>query len=240
MLNTSIPVVFSHATHIAYEDAILLRSTNQHISITPETEMALAIGFPHSAWIMDQASLGVDSHGMVSTDIVTQARMWLQITRLRINDHLLEEWIIPSSTPMSVVQAFLLATRNGGLALHRLDLGVLSVGATADVIIWDGTSPSMLGWIDPVAAIILHSNVGDVEHVLVDGRFVKRDYKLVAKGYDIVKLRFLEAARRVHDDWREFPYPERQEFFTTGARFQDPVQVDVVAGDGTGYGRLYV
>ncbi|KAF5013562.1 hypothetical protein FDECE_422 [Fusarium decemcellulare] len=240
MLNTSIPVVFSHATYMTHESAMLLRSTNQHISITPETEIGMGIGHPHSSLIMDQASLGIDTHAYASTDLVTQARLWLQSTRAKINDQILENWEIPVSSPMSISQAFLLATRNGGLALRRPDLGVLSVGAKADIVVWDGTSLGMLGWLDPVAAVMLHSNSGDAEHVLVDGKFVKRDGKLIVGDLGRVKARFLEAAKRAHDDWREIPYPERQELFSTGARLRDPDPVDVQAGDGTGYGQLFL
>ncbi|KAL2688948.1 hypothetical protein Neosp_002998 [[Neocosmospora] mangrovei] len=196
MLNTSIPVVFSHATHLTHESAMLLRSTNQYISITPETEMGMGIGHPHSALILDQAALGVDSHAYASTDLVTQARLWLQSTREKINDQLLQHWEIPASTPMSVAQAFLLATRSGGLALRRSDLGVLSAGAKADLVVWDGTGLGMLGWLDPVAAVMLHSNAGDAEHVLVDGKFLKRDRKLIVRDLERVKARFLKAAKQ--------------------------------------------
>ncbi|KAH6988105.1 hypothetical protein BKA56DRAFT_630056 [Ilyonectria sp. MPI-CAGE-AT-0026] len=240
MLNTSIPVVFSHSVYITHESAMLLRSTNQYISITPETEMGMGIGHPHSALIMDQAALGVDTHAYASTDLVSQARLWLQSTREKINNQVLENWEIPATTPMSAAQAFLLITRSGGLALRRPDLGVLSVGAKADIVVWDATGPSMLGWLDPVAAVILHSNPGDVEHVLVDGKFVKRDHKLTAADLGGVKDRFLKAARRAQNDWREIPYPEKQEFFSTGARLRDPDRVDVQAGNGTGYGQLYL
>jgi cytosine/adenosine deaminase-related metal-dependent hydrolase len=189
---------------------------------------------------MDQAALGVDTHAYGSTDLLTQARLWLQSTRARINDEILRNWQIPATSPMSVGQSFLLATRNGGLALRRPDLGVLSVGAKADVVVWDGTSLSMLGWVDPVAAVMLHSNAGDVEHVLVDGKFVKRHNKIVAGNLEKTKARFLKAAKRAQDDWRKIPYPEREELFSTGARLRDPEPVDVQAGDGNGYGQLFL
>jgi cytosine/adenosine deaminase-related metal-dependent hydrolase len=190
--------------------------------------------------ILDQAALGVDTHAFQSSDLVSQARLYLQSTRSAVTDQLFRKWQIPKSNPMSVVQAFLLATRNGGLALRRPDLGILSVGAKADVVVWDGTSPSLLGWLDPVAAIIQHSNVGDVEHVLVDGKFVKRNHKLVVGDYASVQSKFLEAAKRIQDDWRQIPRPGFPERSTTGALFADPDQVDITAKNGTGYGQLYV
>jgi hypothetical protein len=64
---------------------------------------------------------------------------------------------------------------------------VLVEGAKADIVVFDGTSPNMLGWDDPVAAVILHSNPGDVEHVLVNGEFRKRDFKLVVPGITSLK-----------------------------------------------------
>ena len=74
---------------------------------------------------------------------------------------------------MSVNQAFMLATCNGGLALRRPNLNVIAKGAKADIVVWDGMSPGLLGWDDPVEAIIFHPHVDDIKHVLVDGTFVK-------------------------------------------------------------------
>ena len=102
---------------------------------------------------------------------------------------------------MSVEQAFLLATRAGGLALRRPDLGVITKGAVADLCFFDGTSPSLLGWYDPVAAVILHANVGDISDVIVDGHFVKRDGRLTASGYEDVKERFLKSVKKIQEVW---------------------------------------
>ncbi|GJC93234.1 amidohydrolase [Colletotrichum higginsianum] len=236
----NIPVVFSHGSYVTLKDTLLLRSTNQFLSITPESEMGFGLGRPTSSMAMDQAALGVDTHAFSSSDLVTQARMFLQTTRSAVTDELFRKWQAPGSNPMSVTQAFLLATRNGGLALHRPDLGVLSVGAKADIVVWDGTSPSLLGWVDPVAAIIMHSNVGDVEHVLVDGKFVKRDRKLVVGDYSSVKARFLEASNRIQEDWKQIPRPQLGDLTQAGARIVDLEQVDVTPGDGNGYGQLHV
>lgn len=100
---------------------------------------------------------------------------------------------------MAAEQGFLLATRQGGRSLWRDDIGVIKVGAKADIVIFNGDSPNVLGWSDPVAAVMLHANVGDIEHVLVDGVFRKRDFKLVNMKHEWadVKQRFLKTARNV-------------------------------------------
>ncbi|GAB1316116.1 hypothetical protein MFIFM68171_06326 [Madurella fahalii] len=237
-LNISIPIIFSHASFLTSTGADLLRSTNQYISITPESEMHYGQTHPVSYFIQDQASLGVDTHITFSTDILTQARIWLQQARYERYLDVLEQEKLPRSNPMSAEQAFLLATRHGALALRRDDLGAIFVGAKADLLVWDGTSPALLGWVDPVAAVILHASVGDIEAVLVDGKWAKRGGKLVARGYPEARARFLRTARRLQDVWRGLPLPEPPAEFN-GHPVVDPNRVDVLRGPGDGYGNVY-
>jgi len=238
-LNISIPIVFSHASFLTPEGADLLRSTNQYISITPESEMHYGQTHPVSYGIQDQASLGIDTHITFSTDILTQARIWLQQARYERYLDVLDQGKVPGSNPMSVEQAFLLATRHGALALRRDDLGGIFVGAKADLVVWDGTSPALFGWVDPVAAVILHASVGDIEAVMVDGKWVKRGGKLVGRGYAEARARFLRTARRLQAVWRGLPLPEAPAEFN-GNPVVGPARVDVVRGPGDGYGNVYI
>lgn len=240
MLNTSTPVVIAHAAFLDARGAALLKSTNQHISITPESEMHYGHLHPTTHLIMDQASLGVDTHFTFSTDILTQARLWLQSTRYRVYENTISRWQLPAESPFSVNQAFLLATRNGGLALGRKNLGVISPGAKADIVVWDGRSPSMLGWADPVAAIILHASVGDIRHVLVDGELKKRDGRLVIEGYAGIQDRFLASAKRIQATLKKTPLPSREGSFRTGYPYGYVLQLDAQRGQGTGYGPNFV
>jgi N-acyl-D-aspartate/D-glutamate deacylase len=142
-----------------------------------------------------------------------------------------------------VNQAFLLATRQGALALRRPDLGVIKIGAKADLVVFDGRTPSMLGWLDPVAAVILHANVGDIAHVLVDGKFVKRDGKLTYEKYGELVDRFLASAERLRKGMLARPVPllEGNFFGSMGyVPYGDAPQVDVIRGEGTGYGNLFL
>lgn len=237
VLNTTMAIVFSHASFLTARGAELLRNTNQYISITPESEMHYGHTHPHNHLIQDQSALGVDTHFTFSTDILTQARIWLQKVRYTLYDAALETWRIPRNNPMSANQAYLLATRHGGLALRRQDLGILAPGAKADLVVWNGRSPALLGWTDPVAAIILHASVGDIEHVLVDGQFRKRNGKIVATDYSDVQARFLTAARRIQKIWEQTPYPDMEgRFFGIGREYTMADTVDVQRGDGDGYG----
>ncbi|KAF5024439.1 hypothetical protein F66182_3525 [Fusarium sp. NRRL 66182] len=237
LLNTSIPVVFSHASFLTGTGAELLRQTNQYVSITPESEMHYGHTHPSTYYIQDQAALGVDSHFTFSTDILTQARIWLQSVRYLFFDRVLSNWEIPQNNPMSVNQAFSLTTRAGGLALRRPDLGVIREGAKADLIVWNAAdSPSLLGFRDPVAAVILHASVGDILHVLVNGEFVKKDGKLTAADYARTKGSFLQSAERIQSIWGDIEYPVLEgEFNGGGFYFGKAKVVDAKRGAGNGY-----
>ncbi|RAH69400.1 amidohydrolase family protein [Aspergillus aculeatinus CBS 121060] len=168
------------------------------------------------------AALGVDVRFTYSTDILTQARLWHQSTRLAFYRWVLQNWKIPAHNPMSVDQAILLATRKGGLALRRPDLGIIAVGTNADVVARDGSTPGMLGWDDPVAAIILHANVGDIKHVLVDDRF-------------------LATASKIQAIWKAKAYPVSEgEFPESGFAYSRVPLSNTQRGEGDEYGEQFL
>jgi hypothetical protein len=197
---------------------------------------------PNSHLIMDQEALGIDTHFTFSSDILTQARLWLQNARKTFyTDVVINRRHLPAQNPMSVNQAFLLATRNGALALRRSDIGILSPGAKADLLVWNGRAPSLLGWDDPVAAIILHANVGDIKHVMVNGHFKKRNGQLTAPDYyTALQDRFLASANRIQDLWRQMPLPVTEGEADNGILYESPMEADVVRGNATGYGPQFL
>ena len=67
-------------------------------------------------------------------------------------------------------------TRHGGRA-HRI--GRLAPGKQADLVLIDVTQASTTPVIDPIATVVHHAGRGSVDHVLVAGRHVKRDGRLV-------------------------------------------------------------
>ena len=123
------------------------------------------------------------------------------------------------------------------LTLRRPDVGVLAEGAKADIVVFDGTAPNMLGRVDPVA-VMLHSNVGNVQHVMVDGKFKKRDFNLtVGDDYAEVQQRFLNSARRIQAIWEATPLPdlEGDYLYGSGIPYGEAVTANVVRGNDTGY-----
>lgn len=212
-----VPIVFSHGGFLTENDQQALRENDWNISITPESEMHYGHGQENSRFHQDQASLGIDTNWTFSGDILTQARLWLQNVRGISYTKTVKNGLIPKENPMSVEDAFLLATRQGGRAVRRDDIGVLKVGAKADIVIYNGDSPNMVGWTDPIAAIVLHANVGDIESVFVGGEARKRDGKLILKEGEWTDFRkkFAEVARRIQGQNTE-RMPRGEKFWGVG------------------------
>jgi len=89
-----------------------------------------------------------------------------------------------------------MATINGAHVILKEDqLGSLTPGKKADVVVIDTTAVNLAPLIDAVAAVVVGADVSNVETVLVDGRFVKRDGKLLADW---------ERARRLVEASRDY------------------------------------
>jgi cytosine/adenosine deaminase-related metal-dependent hydrolase len=90
------------------------------------------------------------------------------------------------------------ATTGSADGLGRPDLGRLDVGARADLVCWDVTGVADAGVADPVAGLLWASPGRRPKHVVVGGRVVVRDGRLVTREEsDVVRaLTTLLAARR--------------------------------------------
>ena len=106
-------------------------------------------------------------------------------------DHVKQKYLAqdkaPNSVHYTVAEAYNLVTIRGARAAKMGDrVGSIAEGKQADLVIFSGTSPGMVGAAqhDPVAAIILHSNPSDVEYVIVDGVLRKSAGKLVNVDVD--------------------------------------------------------
>ena len=181
-----------------------------------------------------------DSTFAAAWGLLAQARSWLQGARYDLYNEVMSKWQIPPYDPMSVNQAFLMATRKGGLALRREDLGIIAEGAKADLLVYNGRSPSMLGWVDPVAAVLLHANVGDLESGMVGGECKKRDGELTVADSEDGQARFRESARKIQQAYRDVPYPVMEGDFGSGFPYVEAQEADISRGAGTGYGELFV
>lgn len=134
------------------------------------------------------SSLGIDCHSNNAGSIVAQMKIGLQAERARRNGRIHEAGKIPARVQVSAQDAFQLGTIGGARAIKLSDrIGSLEEGKHADLVIWDTLSPAMIcaAEEDPIGAIILHSAPSDIDAVIVDGQFRKRNGRLATTKLEL-------------------------------------------------------
>lgn len=180
-------IVLSHAGGATAEDAKLLHDANAYVSATPNTELAMAAGppvtFREDLPLMDRmCSLGIDCHSVTSCSLVNEMRFALQGARGHDSAKHLDNAQMPRKMYHTTAEAFNMGTIQGARALCLdQEIGSIKEGKKADLVIFEALSPAMIGVAqqDPVSAIVLHSSIGDINTVIVDGQIRKRDGKLL-------------------------------------------------------------
>ncbi|RGP78950.1 hypothetical protein FLONG3_2855 [Fusarium longipes] len=180
-------MVFSHATGYPTQSIQDIADAGAHISSTPSTEMQMALGDPvcfdhdHPS-AQAQSSLGIDCHSNQASSIVYEMRLGLQAARAKHNKAVMDQDLAPRHISKTVQDVFNLGTIQGARAIGKEEqLGSIAVGKLADIAIFDANTPELLcaAEQDPLAAIVLHSSIGNVDTVIIDGIVRKRAGKLV-------------------------------------------------------------
>ncbi len=156
------------------------------VVFTPETELQMGMGFPSTRRARSlglRPAIGADIVSNNSGDLFFQLRLALQAERAQANEPRLRESEIIEGTSVPARQALAWGTVHGAEACGMADrVGRLAPGMAADLVLLDAEDVGMLGWSGRDAAdhVVLQAHPGLVDTVLVDGRFLKRDGRLVA------------------------------------------------------------
>jgi cytosine/adenosine deaminase-related metal-dependent hydrolase len=167
-------IIFSHATEPLPVDNELLAKHGGFVSSTPDTEMQMGHGMPvcFNTPLSPFCSLGIDCHSNNSSDIMTQMRLALQSARAVRNQKIIDAGKLPRRVKHTVEDVFNLGTILGAKAVGmENEIGSLAVGKLADIVIFDGASPATacVAEENPIAAIVLHASIRDVDTVIVNG-----------------------------------------------------------------------
>ncbi|AKD57899.1 amidohydrolase family protein [Spirosoma radiotolerans] len=188
----------AHGNYLTIEDFTRLADNGCSVSITPEVEMQMGLGFPATGRAMAGGiapSLGVDVVSGVSGDLFTQMRIALQTERALANDGLLRVGEMPQHISLTMADALTWATVNGAKALN-LDrkTGSLTPGKQADLIMLNTTKMNLSPMADPIAAIVSQANAGNVDSVFVAGKAVKRNGQLLHPQLDSIRQQAYKTA----------------------------------------------
>jgi len=112
-------------------------------------------------------------------------------------------------TAVSTADVFHAATIGGADALGRQDLGRLSPGAKADLVVIDVTDPSMVPARDPLAGLIYTAAERAVRDVYIDGRRIVANRKVLTLNRAEAAGRLAEAQQRMLDAVPRYDYGKR-------------------------------
>ncbi|WP_236793738.1 amidohydrolase family protein [Amycolatopsis sp. GM8] len=183
-------MLFVHCSFMSQYEWQLLHDAGASVSICPETEMQMGMGFPaiaEATRFTHGPSIGNDCVIGTGGDLIGMARLTLQVSRWKSADPGYQQWLAPQTMPWTARDAMTWLTVNGAKAAGLEDrVGSLVPGKQADIVLLDMRGISQAGWYrnDPIGAVIGHTNSGNVDTVLVAGSIVKRGGKLIHVDVD--------------------------------------------------------
>jgi len=183
-----------HCNASSDEELRRIADSGGTISITPETELQMGMGFPVTNRALAaglRPTFGIDIVSDYSGDMFAQMRIALQTARAIDNQKVLDEGRMPPEIELKVADAYRFATLDGAEAIGLGAVtGSLAVGKQADILLirQDGIhhAPRTA---DPVASIVLQSRPSDIDSVFVGGVARKRNGRLVDVDLEAVGRR---------------------------------------------------
>jgi len=171
-----------HGNNLSNDTLGLALDRGVSVTVTAETELQMGFGNPLTGRLRAMGapvSIGPDIESAVSGDMFATMRLTLQHQRNLDNLPLIEkDGFVGFEVPITCEEALRWATIDGAkMAQLDTQIGSITPGKKADLVLLDRRmNMSPLG--DAASAIVLHANSGNVESVMIDGRFHKRAFKL--------------------------------------------------------------
>ncbi|ONI68144.1 amidohydrolase [Kribbella sp. ALI-6-A] len=183
--------VLVHAATLTSDSYQRIAAAGASISVSTESEQSAGQGYPPT-WQVRRYGIGVslsmDTSVWWSGDLFSAMRTTLGADRSRehLEAHVKGETV--THVHLRAEQVVDWATRGGARALGRDDLGSLEPGKKADVVlIKNDASPVSFPLLNPYGQVAFQAQRGDVHTVLVNGRVVKHEHRLV--GADLPAVR---------------------------------------------------
>lgn len=171
-------VNYAHANQLSDREFDLIAASGGSISLCPSVDMLMALGtYPATGQVLTRgipAGLSVDTTTSTGTDLFTEMRVALAAERSRANAAAVSRGEAVATVDLDQRDMLQLATSGGARAWHLdHEVGTLTPGKAADVIVVDMRRPHLDGFGDPVPTLVMGAGPADVETVIVAGQVVK-------------------------------------------------------------------
>jgi cytosine/adenosine deaminase-related metal-dependent hydrolase len=187
-------MVFAHGIHFEDEELKVLAETKSNISHCPSSNMKLASGFAKVPQMLEAGvpvSLGCDGGPSNNTyDLVREMRLAALIHKSYVDDPL----VVPAE------QAIEMATLGGAVAMGIDDkVGSIEPGKLADIILIGLRGLSVTPASNPVSNLVYSGSGYAVDTVIVNGKVLMREKRLLTLDEEKVKTRAVDHAGKLLD-----------------------------------------
>jgi 5-methylthioadenosine/S-adenosylhomocysteine deaminase len=180
--------IFSHATDLTEEEIKLIAQTGTRISHNPSAIFSIRGRNPTTELIDAGAIVMLGSDGSAPDRSYDMFRHMFQATRYH-RFYFRDPNVLPAGKVLEM------ATIDGARALGmEKEIGSLEVGKKADVILVDWFKPHMVPMNMPVYRLVYFAEGTDVATVIVDGKVLMRDRKVLTVNTEQVLTRAQEQA----------------------------------------------
>jgi cytosine/adenosine deaminase-related metal-dependent hydrolase len=171
---------YIHCTDSTDEELDLIAKSGGSTSVAPYVEMLMGHGVPPTGRLVARGvrpSLSIDVVSSVPGDMFTQMRTALVQERILAFTETPDTAFAPTLTHRDVLE---FATIDGARACaldHKV--GSLRPGKQADIVMLRTDQVNVAPVIDPVATVVICADTSNIDTVMVAGRIVKHNGKLV-------------------------------------------------------------
>ena len=181
-------VTYVHAATLTEDSYQRIAASGGSVSVSTESEQNAGQGYPPT-WQLRKHGIGIslsmDTSVWWSADLFSAMRATLSADRSRehLEAHSHGETVVHNQLRAEEVAHW--ATIGGARAIGLDDrIGSITAGKKADlVLIKNDDSPAMYPLLHPYGSLVFQAGRGDVHTVIVNGRIVKHDHKLI--GIDL-------------------------------------------------------
>jgi 5-methylthioadenosine/S-adenosylhomocysteine deaminase len=196
-----------HGNDIAGDVLDLILGAGGNVTVTIESELQMGFGNPQTGNLRDRGaavSIGTDLESDVSGDMFAAMRMTLQHQRNLDNIAAIEaRGAADPTVSISCMDALRWATINGA-RMARLDhrVGSITPKKQADIVLLS-KGLNMMPMDNPASAIVLHAHPGNVDSVMVGGKFRKRDHVMLQDNLDDLVGKLASARARIMTEFEK-------------------------------------
>lgn len=190
-----------HGTDLADDRLQHLVDLGVSFTVTPEIEMTVGHGYSITGRLQNLGSapsLGIDIESCISGEMLVAARMAMAQQRALDHEQARQETGM-MAFPLTITgkDALSWATIHGARALGLADkVGSIEVGKLADLVFVDASSINLWPSHDAIATV-LQASVANIDSVMINGEWRKRNGKLIYGDIDALKAELLESGARI-------------------------------------------